>query len=1236
MMLISSSLLVYAELKPLPPGFAEKVKSGWLPPLCVCGESMPEPIIKKWAQRRGGDKVRVLFIAGRKEGMYECLSLARAFDLQCDVIPFWNNWRIAHKDKELWNLLRYYLGSKQYDVIAVSGVWLSYLPDDCEQKIASLIKNKGVGLVYAMHGIFPRVKALQGTPSKILDPLLPLEMDISSYRTSTENAFPTGSHILSKGQDFSQFRWICNVDTSLREGATALLKAESNRRILAAVITRGKGRVIAYNPAYGELSRWCPFFLPLALKQYKSSNNLMDIAKQDGMGKFSRWMNGIESADQFYGWLGKCIIWAAGKEPDFFLKAVKTEQDKVKIKFGIPSGYKLDCRIRAVVRSTFNSRLKTLKINHLLTAGKDILTLHLPSTGMTGKHFLDVYLMDDEGGVLDWNSSSFEVHNEIKVVYEPDYKLYHPADEIKLTFKVSVPDRNKTLTISSELYDLKGRLLINQAQKFELAGKTELDIPVKLDLAGTEIKSRLANARFTFKTSGKSFEVRDQFFVKQSPDWDEYHILAYEGFNGNNPANDVLCRILEESGHDTIKNGYPTPVTSRLGTETGLRNWANWVIYRGSPEKIKQLTNWLKDFSPVKYELQDEPELQHYPVLESRFASIRNKEHFKAWLKNKYSTIENLNSAWGRNYKTWKDIVRPLWYEVLDSDNWTAWFDSRRDLDDFFINKYVLATDAVKKVSPDSLTAINPRSIGTFSGLNMRDLSRKLGSSFLYNDFVQGNSPMGYLHLGWHWFDSVESYIGYSWATAPGINRITREAWDSARRGTDIGWFAPFCPETPPRGDFSYLNGDFTLNAKGKAIAKVNKVLGSGPGDLAVNTKPFEEGIFIYYPRSLFYRNDLAFFEQKLLNNPDQKREKMRGMNVWGANQMPNSFLPHLNALGYQYEFGDDLDLNVERLKRTRVVLLQNVFCMSSEKLELLQEFVKNGGCVIAESGTARRDENGRVYPQTPQAFKDLFGIERTEPNLSALISREKMRIVSKEANNDFSSGGFGQIYRKGKVFYLNFHLPKSNSGINIMQKILTVAGIKPTYQLKNNWLETGTRSNLICSMVLRRKGNLAYLFLTGDGNKNDDDFSIKLPKRMFVYDVLADKNLGELDHIKGKISYGEARLFALSPSRVQLLKILADKKVLSPGELACLNFELTTEDGNPGDCLVLLKHKSETGSCKYLPDIPRKVMLKNGKGTVVFKVPYNAQSGVLEIAAKDLSSGEKAVINLKIRKRRD
>lgn len=363
----------YAELNPLPPGFAKEVEAGWLPLRCARQNTpMPEPMIRKWAEHRAGDKIRVLFITGSYEGQYEALSVAKAFDFECDVIPLWhgNSHRDNNDDPALWNLLRYYLMTRKYDVIAMSQGWLSALPDDCEEEIASIIKEKGMGFVYAMPSIIPRVPSMNGKPSPILDPLLPLVRDISGYGETTKGVEPIVDHPLARGEVFSEIKWLCNANSSLKENATPIFKSTNaevmvhidqylkktatpthkiavENRVLAASIVCGKGRIIAYNHAYGE--KWYASFLPLGIVGPVFVD--MEQVKKEGMGKFCRWLNGFEFENQFYSWLGHSIIWAAQKEPRQKIESVTVKERNVAVDIQNFESDKKLCNIRIVARA---------------------------------------------------------------------------------------------------------------------------------------------------------------------------------------------------------------------------------------------------------------------------------------------------------------------------------------------------------------------------------------------------------------------------------------------------------------------------------------------------------------------------------------------------------------------------------------------------------------------------------------------------------------------------------------------------------------------------------------------------------------------------------------------------------------------------------------------------------------------------------------------------------------------
>jgi hypothetical protein len=292
-------------------------------------------------------------------------------------------------------------------------------------------------------------------------------------------------------------------------------------------------------------------------------------------------------------------------------------------------------------------------------------------------------------------------------------------------------------------------------------------------------------------------------------------------------------------------------------------------------------------------------------------------------------------------YADWSQVQRFLWYEVLDSDNWTPWFDSRRQLDQAFLDRYGASSDAIREIEPDRLASINPRSVETFGGVNLRAFTRRLDASSMYTDFIRDSesaASLGFLELGWRWPALAMSCVGYS---LPPLNelqgqRITREAWDAVRHGVKlIAWFQ----------SADYLNVDWTPNAEGRVIEAVNRALLAGPAQVAAATQPLDEGVFVYYPRTAFYANTLAYLQEQRAAAPDTPPAELKGLGPM-QNQAPDSFVPHLRALGYQFEIGDEDDLTADRLRRTRVVLLSHVSCLGEAELRLLGSFVRAGGCV--------------------------------------------------------------------------------------------------------------------------------------------------------------------------------------------------------------------------------------------------------------------------------------------------
>ncbi|MDD5704603.1 MAG: hypothetical protein PHR35_01660 [Kiritimatiellae bacterium] len=1204
-----------------PPGFAESVEAGWLPELCVRGDNPESPAsgLPDWSRPRDGKRVRVLFICNSQE-QYEPLAVARAFDLDCDLIPLWTlySWRDNPHDPDTMNLLRHYLGTRRYDAIAMAGAWLSALPDDCEEAIAELIRERGVGFVYALPGIFPRVPEMWGKPSPILDPLLPIVLDRSGYKQETHRVLPAGPHELSRGTVLEKIDWYCNTDGAVAPEATVLLRSERHDRALAAAITRGKGRVLAYNRCYGENTYGYPF-LPVVVCP----------ETEETIGKRCRWLGVKESEVQFYNWLGRAILWSARAEPPVRIEAASVAHGSVAVTVSNTTSRKVTMRLKGTAHSPFDSIRKSFDKRWRVPAGATrTRSFQLPNTGRQGAHLLDLALANSEGKVGDTFVLSFSRPGALRATLEPDFALHLPDDEVRVPVRIEGLPAGRPFAVRAELFDLDGRLLAERRHEASNVGTgAAMTVTVPLNLKPTLISSALANLRVTVSADGTAVEARDQLFVKQDPRWEQFHVKAYAGVGHDLICSDATIEALKRSGHDTISYSYADPYRARIGTETGLRCVAGHVSSAGGhdPAKIGELVGWLRKFSPVVYEQQDEPELQTTPCAEARFDGPADRERFQKWLIAKYGTVAALNEAWGMRYATWQDAQRLLWHEVLNTTNWAAWFDSRRDLDCWFADRYALCAEAIRRIEPDRFCPINPRSLATFGGIDLRDFCRRLNASSLYNSFC-ARPPMGYLELGAQWVEFAQSVGGYTWPSQPNGNGMAREAWDSVRHGVKhLAWFAPFCDESPPSGRFSYLAGDLTLNEKGKAIAAINRQLLAGPGDVAVNTAPVSEGVFIYYPRSLFYTHELAFMQKQLLNDPTLDPSKMTGLGPW-MEQLPNAFVQPLRALGYQFQFGDEEDLTAERLSKTRVVFLSYAVCLGLRELDLLREFVTAGGCVVADGGTARRDGDGRMYFQTPAAFREVFGVGRTLPNPTPIVARDGV-VTCGAVKVEGVAPEMGVAYRNGKAFFLDFALPAGADGTLLVQQIMSLAGVAPTYALSDNIEKDG----IVASVMARRLGDLTWLFVVGEGRESDGRYRLALPRAQRVYELTADRSLGVCTSIEDRIRFGQARVYALSSDPVAQLRAELVSAKCRPGDVVTIRYSLAPVPADAADRVLRLAYRWPTGS--VAPAASRVLLLRQGKGEIRIFLPLNMSAGKAEVVATDLATGAASVTALSVQR---
>lgn len=98
----------------------------------------------------------------------------------------------------------------------------------------------------------------------------------------------------------------------------------------------------------------------------------------------------------------------------------------------------------------------------------------------------------------------------------------------------------------------------------------------------------------------------------------------------------------------------------------------------------------------------------------------------------------------------------------------------------------------------------------------------------------------------------------------------------------------------------------------------------------------------------------------------------------------------------YQYGFVSDLALTIEKLSKSKVLVMPNVAALSNENAALIREWVNDGGKLIATFQTSLFDEVGKM--RTNFSLSDVFGVSyggsvvNTQMDCyQKIISREKI-----------------------------------------------------------------------------------------------------------------------------------------------------------------------------------------------------------------------------------------------------
>lgn len=169
--------------------------------------------------------------------------------------------------------------------------------------------------------------------------------------------------------------------------------------------------------------------------------------------------------------------------------------------------------------------------------------------------------------------------------------------------------------------------------------------PGKYNFDNLHLLMRIANET--------GLKVFIQIYVDSAPDWvaQNYPYALFEAQSGDKiyPQSAPGACTDNKAVEDAVLNFYSE--TAKVAT--AYPNFFGWDLW-SEPHII----NWAS--------------INYIPNVQFCFCS-GTRARFREWLKNKYNTLDNLNSAWHRNFQDWGQVDPPRFSTILSYTDFIDW-----------------------------------------------------------------------------------------------------------------------------------------------------------------------------------------------------------------------------------------------------------------------------------------------------------------------------------------------------------------------------------------------------------------------------------------------------------------------------------------------------------------------------------------------------------------------------------
>lgn len=973
----------------------------------------------------------------------------------------------------------------------------------------------------------------------------------------------------------------------------------------------------------------------------------------------------------YYSLLARTIIWAARKEPSAQVSSVEVAP--------APVPYRLEESHKAAVvrislsgqaqRTTLELTLRddTYNREHQVTREVQLnpdansVELPIPEGLKGGLHFADV-ILKNEVGTLDWATATFEVDRPVSIE-----KVELDQDVVKLGEQVSgkvvlTASRPAEVAIELRFEDNYRRVLDRNHQSLKVEGRT--GIPFKLS-TGHGL-TRLGHVVCEIKDGKRLVDHKSAtLFVRIPQVWEDYEIIMDrflpEPAPGRWPA--IASRLeqmnvsvmgavsAEMCMHvnfmiqaDVVAEGfhprYHQPQwnrNKRQYVETGDKKYLLREPCYSDPDYRERFHKKLKEdverfvrFSPISYYAYEEASLGYFGDGSDICWSPSCLKGFRKWLGEVYGSLAALNAEWETSYTSWDQVMPLTAVEAQEKGNYPPWADHRTFMEILWADVYREGKEVIRAIDPNANICLSgnqdctPHNGYDYSRLN------------LYIDQMQQ-------YTGWNVEDFDRSFypgMKLTGCTGYGVSKadLALQLWGRLFQGETAGCVIFW--------EISCLDPDLTFCKSGRDLAKnFGEIRAGGIARLLSAAKFDSCGIAIHYSYPSFHGTWIT--DGKITNN---RGNKSLAFDLFDRGRVAWSRL--LEELGYQYEFVSYGQIEEgDLIKRGfRLLIMPESVAISEAEARAIEEFVKEGGTVMADLWPAVMDEHCKW--RSTGRLDEVFGIAHQDIRPQDFQRQEAgERIRTRTAEKGWCDGHPSitrSKFGKGEAFYLGFSLApmvarrrqqpeaKETSYLDALAKLMLAADIAPPAKVT----EDGEPASTCEAFHFLAEGAEYFALIRYRGaQEGNADVSggvppvpdaragragnvvkIAFPRAGHVYDVREKKYLGHIDSLEAALQVGDAKLFALLPYTIEDLSVTIPASVKA-GEVLRYQVKLTASEGTtPGNHVVVIKVFAPEG--KEVRLYGSRLALKQGVAEGSIPLSLSDEIGTWRLVATDVVSG--------------